>query len=170
MSIKLLIELFIEEEVPVPFLFPYQETAKRAVQAVLEAEQFPCSAEISLLLTGDEKVRILNRDFRNMDRETDVLSFPMQDFKEAGNYKDPPPDPSEIDADTGGLCLGDIVLSVPKVLSQAEDYGHSVEREFAFLIVHSMLHLLGYDHIEENDRLIMEDRQQKIMEALQILR
>lgn len=164
------IQIEIEEEVPVPFAFDYADAARNAASTVLSAEAFPYAAEVNLLLTGADEIRVMNRDFREIDRETDVLSFPMQNFGGAETYENPPPDEADFDADTGRLCLGDIVLCVPKVLSQAEEYGHSILREFSFLIVHSMLHLLGYDHIADDERVIMEDRQRHIMELLAISR
>ena len=96
---------------------------------------------------------------RNIDRETDVLSFPLG---ENGEY--------DVDMFNNALLLGDIVISLEKAFEQAEEYGHSAEREVAFLTVHSMLHLLGYDHIEESDRVIMRDREERILSSMGITR
>ena len=108
---------------------------RRCCNAVLKNEQFQGSAEISVKFVNDEEIHTLNRDFRNVDRPTDVLSFPLgQD----GVY--------DVNLDTGAKMLGDIVISVETAKRQSTEYGHSFEREMAFLTVHSMLHLLGYDH------------------------
>mgnify|MGYP002852076058 CR=1 FL=1 len=108
---------------------------RRCCHAVLEEEGFSDNAEVSVRFVDNEIIHELNRDFRNVDRETDVLSFPLG---ENGVY--------DTNLDTGAKLLGDIVISVPKAVEQAELYNHSLQREIGFLTVHSMLHLLGYDH------------------------
>lgn len=108
---------------------------RRCCHAVLVNENFSGSAEISVRFVDDEVIHSLNREYRNVDRSTDVLSFPLG---ENGDY--------DINNDTGAKMLGDIVISIDHAISQAEMYGHSLEREIGFLTVHSMLHLLGYDH------------------------
>ena len=102
---------------------------------MLVLENFEGSAEVSVTFVDDEEIRRLNKQYRNIDRSTDVLSFPLG---ENGVY--------DINMDTGAKLLGDIVISVPHAIDQAERYGHSLQREIGFLTVHSMLHLLGYDH------------------------
>lgn len=108
---------------------------RRCCHAVLVNENFEGSAEISVKFVNDEEIHALNRDYRNVDRSTDVLSFPLG---EDGVY--------DINNDTGAKMLGDIVISIDHAKAQAEEYGHTLEREIGFLTVHSMLHLLGYDH------------------------
>lgn len=108
---------------------------RRCCHAVLEEEGFDGMAEVSVSFVDNERIRELNRQFRNIDRPTDVLSFPLG---ENGEY--------DINHETGAKLLGDIVISVPKAMEQAEEYNHTLEREIGFLTVHSMLHLLGYDH------------------------
>ena len=108
---------------------------RRCCHAVLEQENFDGSAEISVSFVDNEQIHKLNKEYRNIDRETDVLSFPLG---ENGEY--------DINHDTGAKMLGDIVISLEKAVEQAEAYGHPLQREVAFLTVHSMLHLLGYDH------------------------
>ena len=108
---------------------------RRCCHAVLEEEKFDGAAEVSVRFVDNEIIHELNRDYRNVDRETDVLSFPLGS---EGKYEENP--------DTGAYILGDIVISVPKAMEQAELYNHSLQREIGFLTVHSMLHLLGYDH------------------------
>ena len=108
---------------------------RRCCHAVLFNEGFEGSAEISVRFVDDEEIHTLNREYRNVDRSTDVLSFPLG---ENGEY--------DINNDTGAKMLGDIVISIDHAVAQAEEYGHTLEREIGFLTVHSMLHLLGYDH------------------------
>lgn len=108
---------------------------RRCCNAVLRQENFEGSAEISVTFVNNEQIHKLNLEHRNIDRETDVLSFPLG---ENGVY--------DINLDTGAKMLGDIVISIEKAVAQAEEYGHPLQREIAFLTVHSLLHLLGYDH------------------------
>ena len=112
----------------------------------------------------------MNRQFREIDRATDVLSFPMVDYEKPGDFAFLEEDDSCFHPESGELMLGDIVISKEKVTAQAEEYGHTKEREFAFLVAHSMLHLFGYDHMEEGERAIMEQKQREILEQLNILR
>ena len=108
---------------------------------------------------------------RQIDNPTDVLSFPMCDFETPGDFSLLEETPEEyFNPDTGELMMGDIVISVEKVKEQAEKYGHSETRELAFLVAHSMLHLFGYDHMEEQEAKIMEEKQKEILEQMNILR
>lgn len=118
----------------------------------------------------DEEIREMNREFRDIDRATDVLSFPMIAYESPADFAFLEEDESCFDPDTGELMLGNIVISKQKVVEQAEEYGHTVEREYAFLIAHSMLHLLGYDHMEEEERAVMEKKQREILDGLGITR
>ena len=108
---------------------------RRCCKAVLATEGFGDSAEISVTFVDDEKIHELNKQYRNMDKSTDVLSFPMG---ENGEY--------DVNLDTGAKVLGDIIISIEHAYAQAEKYGHTLQREIGFLTVHSLLHLLGYDH------------------------
>ena len=113
----------------------------------------------------------MNRDYRKIDSATDVLSFPLQEFQHPADFSVfSEDDCSAFDPESGELMLGDIVVNAERVAEQAEEYGHSKKREYAFLIAHSLLHLIGYDHMEEDERLEMEDQQRKIMERVQIPR
>ena len=130
---------------------------RMSVEATLAYEEIDRDLEVSVTFTDDEGIRRLNRTYRKIDRATDVLSFPLCDFEGEG------------DVMSDELCdmLGDIVLSLERAAAQAEEFGHSFEREVAFLTVHSMLHLLGYDHeTSEADELDMRRRQTEIMEML----
>ena len=153
--------LYYEEEGNLNLPVECEEIAKQVIPAALDYIGCPYEAEINLLLTMDEQICELNTQFRGIGRPTDVLSFPMIDFEVAEEYFNP---------ESGELCLGDIVISKERVTAQAEEYGHSVLREYAFLIVHSVLHLAGYDHINDSDRLEMERLQEEIMSLINILR
>lgn len=111
---------------------------RRCCSAVLQMEQFRDPAEVSVTFVDNEQIRELNAEYRNKDSATDVLSFPLGENDEY-----------DMNMETGALMLGDIVISVPRAIEQAEMYGHSLRREIGFLTVHSMLHLLGYDHLDE---------------------
>lgn len=162
--------LYIEEEGDVVLPVDTKEIAESVTQAALEYVKCPYEAEINLLLTGEAEIQEMNRTFRQIDRVTDVLSFPMLEFETPGDFSGFDAQQEAFDPESGELILGDIVICKEKVLAQAQEYGHSVCREFAFLIAHSMLHLSGYDHMEEGEREIMEQKQQAILEKLHILR
>ena len=130
---------------------------RRACSAVLVTEEFLEPAEVNVTFVDDEEIKKLNTEFRNIESSTDVLSFPMMDF--SGESEEPV-------ADEPVVSLGDIVISLEKAQEQADEYGHSFEREVAFLTVHSMLHLLGYDHMEEEEERDMRARQRAVMELL----
>lgn len=163
--------LEIELEQKVPFTFSYEDLAKKVIKACLDYVDFPYEAEVNLTLTDNEGIHAINKEFRQIDRPTDVLSFPMLNYETAGDFAFlDAEDSADFNPDTGEAMLGDIVISVDKVLEQAESFGHSVEREFAFLITHSMLHLFGYDHMEEAEAGVMEAKQKEILQKMNILR
>lgn len=129
---------------------------RRCCHAVLELEKFPDSAEISVSFVDNEQIREMNRQYRDKDSATDVLSFPMG---EDGKYDE--------NHETGAKILGDIVISMPRALEQAHTYGHSLEREVGYLTAHSMLHLLGYDHEKGGlDRVRMREKEERVMQQL----
>lgn len=133
---------------------------RRCCNAVLINEHFEGSAEISVRFVDDEIIHELNREYRHVDRSTDVLSFPLG---EDGVY--------DINHDTGAKILGDIVISIQHAVMQAELYGHSLQREIAFLTVHSMLHLLGYDHEAEGlERVRMREKEEAVLTQLGLKR
>lgn len=162
--------LFFEEEGTLALDLPCEELAKKVIDASLDYVGCPYEVEVNLLLTMNDEIQEMNRNFREIDRPTDVLSFPMIDYTQAGNFDFLDTVMDAFHPESGELMLGDIVISKEKVISQAEEYGHSIEREYAFLIAHSMLHLFGYDHMEEEERIEMEQKQKEILEQLQILR
>ena len=162
---------YIDKECEIEFSFDADVVAKEVVEMALDYVKCPYDIEVSLLITDNEGIREYNRDYRNIDKETDVLSFPNVDFKAPADFSDIEERFEDyFNPDSGNLVLGDIVVSAQKVLDQAIAYGHSEKREFAFLIAHSMLHLCGYDHIDDGERVEMEKHQEAILEALKIRR
>ncbi len=166
-----------ENESRIPSDLPFEEIAELVISAALEEENCPYEAEVNVLITDPEKIRELNRNFRGIDQETDVLSFPMLEFETPADFSFLEEDASEqmedgasFNPDSGELLLGDIVISLRHVISQAEEYGHSQKREYAFLLAHSMLHLCGFDHMELEEREEMEEEQRRIMERVHIPR
>ena len=157
--------LLIENETEVSLDLDIEKEARSIIEFVLEETNCPWECEVNLTITDNDGIHRLNKEFRDIDRPTDVLSFPMADFPKAGDFSWLDDGGEDcFNPDTGELMLGDIVISADKVLEQAKEYGHSVRREFCFLIVHSMLHLIGYDHIEDSDRLVMEPLQKQILD------
>lgn len=155
----------IEYEAEKQLDLPYEEIIQDVVNESLDYEKCPYEAEVNVILTDNQAIQEINREHRQIDAPTDVLSFPMVDYEAPSDF-DHVEDAVEdyFNPETGELMLGDIVISVDKVEEQAEKYGHSQTRELAFLVAHSMLHLCGYDHMEEEERLLMEARQNEILE------
>lgn len=163
--------LYAENETEILLPLDVDEIAREVAEAVLREEGCPYETSVNLLLTDNEGIREYNRKYREIDRETDVLSFPNLDFTEPGNFDRVQKNRADyFDPDTGELLLGDIILSLEKVQEQAQSYGHSIKREFSFLVAHSMLHLCGYDHMEDGDRIVMEEKQESILRGLGITR
>ena len=136
--------LNIEKEVEIIFDFDYEMLAKEVVSFAMEYENFPYEAEVNLTLTDNSGIHIINKMYRDIDAPTDVLSFPMLSYTQAGDFS--------------------------ALEEEYEDYGHSERREYAFLIVHSMLHLFGYDHMTEEEAAVMEEKQHQILDAMHISR
>jgi probable rRNA maturation factor len=162
--------LYFEEEGSLTLPLECEELAKKVIEAAIDYEDCPYETEVNLLLTMNEEIHQMNMEFREIDRPTDVLSFPMVDYDEPGQFDFLEDAFEYFHPESGELMLGDIVISKEKVVEQAAEYGHSIEREYAFLIAHSMLHLFGYDHMEDEERAVMESKQKEILERLQILR
>ncbi len=161
----------VENEVDALFPFVLDEVVGQVIAGVLEWEKCPYEVQVNVLLTDMEGIREYNRQYRNIDKETDVLSFPNVDYEHPGDFS--LVEKNEMaygDPDTGEIYLGDIILCRERISSQAQEYGHSELRELSFLMAHSMLHLLGYDHMEEAEEKIMMEKQEKILDKLGITR
>ena len=144
---------FLNDQDKFKISYSLKMLVRRAVLASLDYEGYCNRAEVSLTFTDNEGIKRLNKEFRNIDKETDVLSFPLTDYTGTDMCIDEPE-----------MSLGDIVISLERAAAQAEEFGHSFEREVAFLTVHSMLHLLGYDHVNsEDEELEMRRRQSEIL-------
>jgi probable rRNA maturation factor len=136
-----------------------QDQVCAAVNKAVERTGGPQKAQVGLLIVGDEAIHEFNLEYRGVDRPTDVLSFPLMEPGEE-------PTQADIDPETGEVVLGDIVISLPAIERQAEEYGHSPAREAAFLAVHGTLHLLGYDHETDDERAEMRKLEEAVLEAI----
>lgn len=139
---------------------------REAVEISIETEEFKYKSEVSICIVDNETIRQLNKNHRCVDMSTDVLSFPMIDMSH-GTLDTPI---YEHDMDEGRVLLGDIVISVEMVEKQANEYGHSFERELAFLTTHGVFHLLGYNHTDEQHEKIMMEKQENVLRKMNLLR
>jgi len=154
----------IEYETGIQMGIPYEDIIHDIIPAALDYEGCPYEAEINVILTDNASIQEINRDYRQIDAPTDVLSFPMIEYEKESDFSHVEDSVEDyFNPETGELILGDIIISVEKVIEQAEKYGHSRERELAFLLAHSMLHLCGYDHMEDGEREVMEQKQREIL-------
>ncbi|NLK21448.1 MAG: rRNA maturation RNase YbeY [Epulopiscium sp.] len=139
----------------------------KIIEQTLREERYPSTVEISLTFVGNEEIQRINNEFRNIDKATDVLSFPLLEFEASDDENDEEFSLEGLDdymnPDTGDLMLGDIIISVDKAKEQAREYGHSIEREIGFLIAHSMFHLMGYDHMTEDEEKEMVEKQERVL-------
>lgn len=163
--------LNIEYETDIKLDIEYETIISKVVNMAMDTEECPYEAEINVILTDNNEIKNINKSYREIDSATDVLSFPLVDYEIPADFSHLEENVDDyFNPETGELLLGDIIVSVEKVVSQAEEYGHSKERELGFLIAHSMLHLFGYDHMEEAERNFMEEKQRKILDNLGITR
>lgn len=163
--------IYLENETDITFDFEPKEIADDVAAKVLELEGCPYEAMVNILLTDDAGILQFNRDFREIDAPTDVLSFPNIAYENPANFSHVEDQAADcFEPDTGELVLGDIIINVDRVRLQARGYGHSEKREFAFLLAHSMLHLLGYDHMTEKEAAVMEEKQEQALQILRITR
>ena len=132
------------------------EWLQEIAAATLSAENAADNAEMGIVITGQQQIQQLNRDYRNIDRPTDVLSFPMQEGDDP-DFASPP---------DGISHLGDVIISCPQAEKQAKEHGHTLKKEMATLIIHGVLHLLGYDHIENEEAEAMESRERQILQDI----
>lgn len=164
--------LNIEKEVDIPEDLDYNRIIREVVDAALEFEECPYEVELNVILTSNEEIAMINRDYRDLFVPTDVLSFPMVDYVVPGDFSslDSYNEEDYFNPETGELMLGDIIISMDKVNEQSEKYGHSRERELGFLVAHSMLHLFGYDHMEPEETEVMEVKQRNILKLVHLNR
>lgn len=162
---------YVENETMIQFDFDIEALVNEVLSAVLSEENCPYESQVNLLITDNEGIREYNRQYRNIDSATDVLSFPMITFEKESDFSVVEGREAEyFEPESGELVLGDIIISADRVKEQAKQFGHSEKREFAFLTVHSLLHLCGYDHMEEIEALVMEKKQEDVLKKLGITR
>ena len=143
----------------------HNEIIENVINEALDYLDCPYECEVDVTIVNNDEIQVLNREQRGIDRPTDVLSFPMVDFEVPGDLSLAEDNPEMyFNPDSGELLLGDIIISMERAEKQAEEYGHSVKREIAFLTAHSMLHLFGYDHMTDDERIEMERMQEEILE------
>ena len=162
--------VIIEENIEFETDFDKEKIAKEVVEHILDKEECPWDVEVDILITDSEEVREYNKEYRDIDKTTDVLSFPNLEWEAPSDFENLNVEDQEmsVNPETELTILGEICLNKDRIISQAEEYGHSVKREYAFLIAHSMLHLLGYDHMEEDEAKVMEEKQAAYLEMLGI--
>ena len=165
--------LFFENETGQTFSFSCEEVAGKVIEKCLEIHQCPYECEVSVYLVSKETIREHNAATRQIDKVTDVLSFPNITFEREGDFSVAENEDLYYEIfhpESGELILGDIMLCYDRIIEQANEYGHSVYREFAFLVAHSILHLLGYDHMQDDEKKQMEEKQREILDLLNITR
>ncbi len=163
--------IYFEDEAAIPFGFDLEHQLERIISSVRDYVKCPYDVEVSVTMVDKATIQEVNAEFRQIQKETDVLSFPMMEYDSPIDFQgDAFQSSLALSPDTDELMLGDIMLCSEVVKEQAKEYGHSELREFSFLVVHSMLHLFGYDHIVDEDRVVMEAEQRKIMNILEIHR
>lgn len=162
--------LLLEYETDIALGFSYESLIKKVIHAALDYEKCPFEVELNIVFTDNTSIQEVNKEHRDIDEPTDVLSFPMIEYVIPSDFEKVGKMGYCFHPETGELLLGDIMISVEKVISQAEEYGHSTERELGFLVAHSMLHLFGYDHMEEKEREVMEFKQNAILKSIGVNR
>ncbi len=159
-----------EDEAKLDFDFDLKETAEKVIEAALDHIGLKYEVTLSLLVTDENTIKSINAKNRQIDNVTDVLSFPAMEFDVPGDFSKADNDPLLFDPESGELILGDVVINAARVRSQAADFGHSELREYSFLLVHSILHLSGYDHETEEEEEVMTSLQKDILNELGIMR
>lgn len=161
--------VFVWNETKFKFGFSIEEQSKLVIKECLREEKFPQQAEINLTIVHEDEMQEINMEQREINEVTDVLSFPMLEFQEAGKFLEDELK-NNLNLDTHEVMLGDIVICCERVEEQAKEYGHSMLREFSFLVAHSMFHLMGYDHMIEVEEMKMFEKQKKVLDHLEITR
>lgn len=162
--------IILENEYQNEIDIDYERIAEIVINEAIDFVNCPYECQVNLTIVDNISIQEINREQRDIDNSTDVLSFPMLEYDIPADFTGIEEDIYSFDPDSGELILGDIVVSYDKVISQAEEFNHSRKREFAFLVAHSMFHLFGYDHINDDERAIMEAKQKKILENVNITR
>lgn len=155
---------FIENETNNELPAGYISIVNDIIDASIDFIKCPYECELNVIFTDNNGIKAINKDYRDIDSPTDVLSFPLLEYASPGDFS--MLEEEAIDCfnhDTGELMLGDIILNIDRIVQQASEYGHTRRRELAFLTAHSMLHLFGYDHIEDDERMAMEELQEQIL-------
>ncbi|MDE6435088.1 MAG: rRNA maturation RNase YbeY [Lachnospiraceae bacterium] len=159
--------ILLENEADIDCELDYKGIAKQVVDASLDYVKCPYECQINILLTDNAGIQMTNHHMRGMDAPTDVLSFPTIPFRSEADFSIVEEDVTAyFDADSGELLLGDIMISLERMISQAKEYNHSIKREYAFLLAHSMLHLSGFDHMEKEEQIHMEQMQEAILQSI----
>ncbi|KEI97384.1 heat-shock protein [Clostridium botulinum A2B7 92] len=150
----------------------FENKIKEIIDYALKEEKVNIDYEVSVVFIDNNSIKEINKDYRNIDKATDVLSFPMLDYEKGEVFKDVylNYEFDESDLDEGNLVLGDIALSLEKAEEQSKEFGHSFLRETSYLTIHSVLHLLGYDHMEEDEKAIMRQREEEILKSFNLHR
>ncbi len=161
---------FIENEYENKIDVDYEDIIKQVIEGAINYVECPYECEVNVTIVDNNIIHEINSKQRQIDRPTDVLSFPLIEYDTPGDLSNVEKDIDSFNPDTGELMLGDIVISYDKVKEQANEYNHSLKRELAFLTAHSMLHLFGYDHIVDEERINMERMQKEILNNLNITR
>lgn len=160
----------IENEFENEIDLDYESIISSVVEEALDFIKCPYECEVNVTIVDNDTIHKINKQQRNIDRDTDVLSFPLLEYGQAGQFQEFDSQLECFNPDTGELMLGDIIISYDRVLSQAREYNHSTKRELAFLTAHSMLHLFGFDHMVDDERIEMENMQNIILKNLGITR
>lgn len=159
--------ILIEDESNLDGVLDYEKIANEVVVATLDYIHCPYECQVNILLSNNEEIKKTNSMMRDIDAPTDVLSFPTIEFENVADFSVVEEFPDVyFDGSSGELILGDIMISLERMIEQAKEYNHSVKREFAFLLTHSVLHLSGYDHVDENERIEMEKLQDSILNGI----
>ena len=155
---------YLEIETDIELGIPCQELLDRCLEAVMDEEGCPFEAQVEVVITDNASIHEVNKEFRGVYAPTDVLSFPMIEYEEPSEFDWLEEYDEYFHPDTGELMLGDMMISVPRCEAQGEEFGHGYEREIMYLTVHSVLHLLGYDHVDEGEmKRRMRQREKEIM-------
>ena len=173
-NIKLKINIDYDKKLDKVFAFNVENLTERILAEAMLIEKVPFDISINISIVADKKIKNINKEERNIDKVTDVLSFPVVEYKKPATYnvfyKNKKLDIDYLDLDTNTVFMGDIVINKNRVLSQSKLYNHSIKREYAFLLTHSFLHLVGFDHMKKIDEEKMCKEQEKILTKLKISR